>query len=505
MVRVSRGCQSCVDAQLRCNGRPPCSRCQALRISCLTSHRVFRFRDEASALRQRYQLTSSPSPSKLPSRTKSPEQALRKRQRGKQVVLPSRPSPRTSFRAEYRSIPLLAMDGYINPSLSVKAVNSQEAQIFTNYVLASFPCFFRCTETRVPVNWVVYVDQRGVAMNSCFDWAVRACTSAYLGSLHDDPRLLIASRGLYHRAVRGLGNLLSSEGTAKSDEVLASAIVLAIFEKHNCSSPNAWLRHAAGIRTLMKLRGPQAHLQGFGRAMYIVYRNFLITAALVEGEACFLEGPEWQALNEEIAANDAKLPTSSLYTDVVERGFSSVLKIPGLVKRTRELQKQSSKKRADVQSALLQDVQATRASLRGLYTEFGVAVSMLRSGQDENDTFVGPVPNFFFEGYSSLFARGVRLGLLILNYLIVIMDPKQRATINTENFALLNDMTRSQRSMHSALKFKLPLTPPKSLGRPSLVVRSLITEETREPPTTDWMDRITSTMGLDAVHVSLVG
>ncbi|KAL5046658.1 hypothetical protein BDW71DRAFT_214448 [Aspergillus fruticulosus] len=481
MVRVSRGCQSCVDAQLQVT----------------------------PALRQRYQSAPSPSPSKSPSKspspTESPEQALRKQQRGEQVVLPSRPSPRTSPRAEYKPIPLLAMDGYINPSLSVKAVNSQQAQIFTNYVLASFPCFFRCTETRVPVNWVEYVDQRGGSMNSCFDWAIRACTSAYLGSLHDDPRYLIASRGLYHRALRGLGKLLSSEGTAKSDEVLASAIVLAVFEKHHCSSPDAWLRHAAGIRTLMKLRGPKAHLEGFGRAMYIVYRNFLITAALVEGEACFLEEPEWQALNEEIAANDAKLPTSSLYTDVVERGFLSVLKIPGLVKRTRELQGQLSKNRAGAQSALLQDVQATRAALRGIYTEFGVAVSMLRSGHDENDTFVGPVPNFFFEGYSSLFVRGVRLGLLILNYLIVIMDPKQRSTIDSENFMLLNDMTYSQRSTHPALKSKLPLTPPKSPGRPSLVVRSLITEETREPPTTDWMDRITSTMGLEAVHVSLVG
>ncbi|RDW58982.1 uncharacterized protein DSM5745_11188 [Aspergillus mulundensis] len=397
------------------------------------------------------------------------------------------------------------MDDCINPSLSGSAINSQQAQIFTNYVLASFPCFFRCTETRVPVNWVEYVDQRGGSKNSSFDWAVRACTAAYLGSLHDDSRYAIASQGLYHRGLRALGQLLSSEGSAKSDEVLASAIVLAVFEKHNCSSPDAWLRHAAGIRTLMKLRGPKAHLEGFGRAMYIVYRNFLITAALVEGEACFLEEPEWQALNEEIAANDAKLPTSSLYTDVVERGFLSVIKIPGLVKRTRQLQDQPIKKRADAHSALLQDVQAARAALRGIYTEFGVSVSMLRSGQDENDTFVGPAPNFFFEGYSSHFARGVRLGLLILNYLIAIMDPKQRATIDSENFMLLSDMTRSQRSTHPTPKFKLPLTPPESPGRPSLVVQSLITEELREPPTTDWMDRITSTMGLEAVHVSLVG
>ncbi|KAL4908597.1 hypothetical protein BDW74DRAFT_188518 [Aspergillus multicolor] len=476
MVRASRGCQSCVDAQLQVT----------------------------PALRQRYQSTPSPSSSESQWPTETPERSLQKRQSGN-VDLPLRRSSRSSPLAEYKPVPPLAMDDCINPSLSVNAIISQQAQIFTNYVLSSFPCFFRCTETRVPVNWVEYVDQRGGSMNSSFDWSVRACTAAYLGSLHDDSRYAMASQGLYHRALRALGQLLSSEESAKSDEVLGSAIVLAVFEKHNCSSPDAWLRHAAGIRTLMKLRGPKAHLQGFGRAMYIVYRNFLITAALVEGEACFLEEPEWQALNEEIAANDAKLPTSSLYTDVVERGFLSVIKIPGLVKRTRELQDQPVKKRADAHSALLQDVQATRAALRGIYTEFGVSVSMLRSGQDENDTFVGPVQNFFFEGFSSHFARGVRLGLLILNYLIAIMDPKQRATIDSENFILLSDMTRSQRSTHPTSNFKLPLTPPESPGRPSLVVRSLITEELREPPTTDWMDRITSTMGLEAVHVSLIG
>ncbi|KAL4865396.1 hypothetical protein BDV12DRAFT_174647 [Aspergillus spectabilis] len=504
MVRVSRGCRACIDAQLQCNGRNPCSRCQSLKVTCTSNRRVFKFRDEAPALRQRYQSTPSPSPSQSPSSSASPEQSSQPLQPGEEVQLLSRPSPRTSPRpAIYKSIP---MDENVNPSLSVKAINAQQTQVFTNYVLASFPCFFRSTESRVPVNWVEYVDQRRGSMDSCFDWAVRACTAAYLGFLHDDQRYILASQSLYHRSLRGLGQLLANEATAKSDEAMASAIALAIFEKHNCSSPDAWLRHAAGIRTLMKLRGAKAHLEGFGRAMYIVYRNFLITAALIEGEACFLEEPEWRALNEQIAASNAKLPTSSLYTDVVERGFLEVLKVPGYLKRTREMQDQSSKERTEVQPALLQDVQATRAALRGIYTEFGVSVSMLRSGQDKNDNFVGPVPNCFFEGYSLLFARGIRLALLILNYLIVIMDPKQRTTIDSENFMLVNDMDGQQKQkLHPTFKFKFPLTPPKSPGRPNIIVQSLITPEMREPPTTDWMDRIITTMGLEAVHVCLVG
>ncbi|KAL4963487.1 uncharacterized protein BDV14DRAFT_176638 [Aspergillus stella-maris] len=507
MVGASRGCQACADAQLRCNNRSPCSRCHALNITCTPPHRVFKFRDEAPALRLRYQSSaSSTSSSKSPSPSTSPDQSLQK------LDLPSRFSPRISPRAQYKPVPL-PMDDHLNPSLTVKVVNSQQTQIFTNYILASFPCFFRSTETRVPVNWVQYVDKRNGATNSCFDWAIRASTAAYLGFLHDDPRYLQASQSCYHRALRGLANLLTAEGTAKSDEALATAITLAVFEKHNCSSPDAWLRHAAGIRTLMKIRGPKAHLQGFGRAMYIVYRNFLVTAALLEGEACFLEEPEWRELNEEIAAENAKLPTSSMYTDVVERGFLEVIKVPGLVKRTRQLKFKPAKERAKAQMNLLHDVQAARAALRGIYTEFGVSLSMLRSGQDEHDAFVGPVPHFFIEGYSSLFARGLRLALLTMNYLILMMDPKQRPTIDSDNFMLVNDMARNngKQSPHQHPSFKIstnnktPLTPPKSPGRPNIVVQSLITEETREPPTTDWMDRIISTMGLEAVHISLIG
>ena len=65
-----------------------------------------------------------------------------------------------------------------------------------------------------------------------------------------------------------------------------------MYEKHHCTEPGAWLRHAAGIRTLLKLCGLDAHVYGFGRALYLAYRNLLITHALITGEACFLEEPD---------------------------------------------------------------------------------------------------------------------------------------------------------------------------------------------------------------------
>jgi hypothetical protein len=36
------------------------------------------------------------------------------------------------------------------------------------------------------------------------------------------------------------------------------------------------------------------------------------------------------------------------------------------------------------------------------------------------------------------------------------------------------------------------------------MIKSIIGPETREPPTSDWMDRLATTMGMEGVRVNLV-
>jgi hypothetical protein len=302
--------------------------------------------------------------------------------------------------------------------------------------------------------------------------------------------------------LRGIAGLLSDASTAQSDEALATAILLAIYEKHHCIDADSWLKHASGIRTLMKLRGPEAHFHGFGRALYIAYRSFLVTAALISGEECFLQEPEWQALHQQIASDNAKLPDSSLYTDVVERGFLEVSKIPGHVKRVRGLLSMPPKERARLHPTLLQSVQATRAALRGIHTDLGVSVSMHRTGKGARQSFIGPLPHFFFDGYSSLIASGVRSGLTILNHLVLALDYNQRDMILSENRILSEDTCQSPVSLESVPSS--PSTPPNSPRQVRLVVESLVTPAYRKPPTTDWMDHLAVTMGLGGVRVSLL-
>lgn len=468
----------------QCDGRTPCARCKSLNTPCLRQIRAIEFRDQGPALRQKYRPTSQPS-SRLSS-----------------VLDREGDPPLRSTRSNVQYLPVaFPINEKVSHSLSVTAVSSLQTQVFTNFVLSAFPCYFKCTETQVPVNWVEYVENRR-GTNSCFDWALRACTTSFAGAVHSDQRLLKEARVMYIQSLRSLGGLLSDVSTAKSDEALATAITLAVYEKHHCTDADSWLKHAAGIRTLMKLRGPSAHLHGFGCAMYVAYRGFLVTAALISGEECFLQEPEWQALNEEIAANNAKLPDSSLYTDVVERGFLEVLKIPGHVKQVRTLLSLASEERARRQPGVLRSVQAARAALRGISTEFGISVSMRRAGQDARQSFIGPSPHFFLDGYSTLFANGVRSGLLILNQLVLAIDRTQRASLELECQLLSGDSCSSPASSEGSVI--CPSTPPDSPFAPQIVVESLITPSYRKPPTTDWMDHIAGTMGMDGVRVSLL-
>ncbi|PWY88249.1 hypothetical protein BO70DRAFT_393970 [Aspergillus heteromorphus CBS 117.55] len=475
-------CQACAHAHLQCEGKVPCARCKHRKLACVGQPRTFRFRNEGPGLQQRYR----PSVPLVVSATDSPP----------------RGPPARGRDVQFTPLPL-HMDESISPSLTVTTVAAQQTHVFTNYVLTAFPCFFKCTETRVPVNWVEYVDRRRGAMHSCFDWAIRACTLAYTGQFYNVPEFTDIARSFYVRSLRGLASLITDETTAKTDEALSTAIVLAVFEKHHCTSPDAWLTHASGIRALLKLRGPRAHLHGFGRAMYIVYRPMLIAAALIEGEACFLEQPEWQSLNEAISNDNAKLPDSSLYTDVVDRGLREIIKIPGYVSRARDLLSSPVARRAKLEPPLLQSVQATRAALRGIYTEFGVSISMLRAGQAQPRGFIGPLPQFFFEGYSAHVTRGVRSALLILNCLVITLDPPQRPTLEKE-YRILSASPASSDGSSSPPSDRGPTTPPSSPGSPHFVVESLITPEYKQGPTTDWMDQLTSSMGMDGVRVTIV-
>ncbi|KAJ5261041.1 hypothetical protein N7478_011636 [Penicillium angulare] len=413
---------------------------------------------------------------------------------------------------------LIPFDEDVTPSLVAKAACVPQTQLYINFVLAVFPCYFKATETRVPINWVEYVESRQGGADTPFDWAIRSLTTIYMGSLHKDHRYLDAGRELYIRGLRGLTSRLNNPTVAKSDETLSAAIALAVFEMLACTSEDGWIHHAKGIRALMRLRGPDAHSSGFGAALYIAYRNIIVTSALVAGEDCFLEETEWQALNEKIAAENAKQPNSSVHTDITERAFREVVKLPGLVRRVSKLEQPRPSGRANVRRrkrnrpSVLVDVLTIRAALRGIFTEFSMAVSTLRSGQDSTSTagFIGPIPHHFFDGFSRLSIQGIRSAILLLNYLVIILDPSQQSDAEVENGVMegqmreTNDLGVGIVPTISPTSSSPSILDPDSPGRPSLNIESRITPEARQPACSNWMDQIALTMGLEGVRITLV-
>ena len=338
--------------------------------------------------------------------------------------------------------------------------------------------------------------------------------------------------------------MLTDPEQAKSDGALTTAMGLAMYEKYAHTMPDSWLRHAAGLRALMKLRGAGSVLQGFGQTMYMAYRQLFITAALLSGEECFLEDEEWMAISEQLVIEHAKLPDSSVYTDIVERGFREMTRVPGYVKRTRELlsqtssssqptkskikQAQTQKKSKAARKALFQSILATRATLRGIQTELGISSSMLQSGT-MNNGFIGPIPYVFFDNFSTRSMRGIRSGIVILNCLVALLDPGQRVALERENRTLLpesydggevgeeeDDADRIEDGDEDEEWSSSLPTPPRSAVEPAgdkkarkvmrtrLVIESMIAVHAKQMLVSDWMDRLMTTYGMDGVRVYLV-
>lgn len=406
--------------------------------------------------------------------------------------------------------PGLILDESVSPSLAVQTVSAQQVQVFVSYLMTAWPCLFKCTETRVPVTWIDFVARRGSGSEySPFDLAVRAITCVYMGERHGDDRLGQAGRYLYGKSLRGLASRLTTE-----DDVLAAAISLSVYEIF-CGGPEtSWLSHHAGIVEIMRLRGAKAHIDGFARAMYIAYRGFTITAALLTDDACFLEQDEWQEMSEAIAAENAKQPDSSLFTEIAERAFRQMVKVPGFYKRVKQAWNTGSSRQ---ESRLRQELISIRASLRALHTEFGITVAT-HGGPDNKDAtfandrrgeFIGPVPYAFFDGFSSLAIRGIRQGIILVNELLIVLSPDLQQLLREE----VNVLTRGDELSSGSISPQSDISSctPKSYESCSstsstfpVQIESLMTPQYRQGPNSGWIDTIATSYGMLGVRIRII-
>lgn len=410
------------------------------------------------------------------------------------------------------------------PSLAARSNSIQHVQIFKDYIMVAWPCLFKCTEKTTSVSWLAYAVSRGAGEDSnAFDLALRSMTCSFIGATARDEKLTNAGRQLYGKSLRCLASNLSKlQYTPKNrkgygsvdEEVLGGAVLLSIYEAYHGATAEAWLYHHAGIIEMMRLRGAESHsITVFGGAIYIAYRGFFITASLLKGEACLLEQREWQAVSERIEVENARRPDSSVFTEIVERAFREMVKLPGMLKRVKDLWEMPPVKQFLVRPQLKQELAALRAALRGLHAEMGISVATHRSPsnptatisqREKKEMFVGPVSYKFFDGFSALTIRGMRSGIVLVDHLLLLLTPEMdvRQKLHEEIQTLSRDDGVAAHSLVDGEAGPLPFFQLDTSKRPFPIrIESLMDPRLRQGPNTAWTDGIATSYGMLGVRI----
>lgn len=414
----------------------------------------------------------------------------------------------------------LVLDQILTPSLAARTTSAQHIQIFVDYIMVAWPCLFKCTEKTTQVSWVAYAVSRGAGDDSnAFDLGLRSMTYSFMGASARDQKLVNAGRQLYGKSLRCLASNLSRLQNVSptkrgyvDEAVLAGAVLLSVYEMHHGASAEAWLYHHAGIIEMMRMRGAEAHvITVFGGAIYLAYRGFFITASLLKGEACLLEQREWQAISERIEVENARRPDSSVFTEITERAFREMVKLPGMLKRVRELWEMPPVNQFLLRPQLKQELAALRAALRGLHAELGITVAT-HGGPDtptaiagqKKDMFVGPVLYRFFDGFTALAIRGIRTGIILVNHLLLLLTPEMnvRQMLHEEIQTLSRDDGLTTHSLVATEARPSPFFMMDTTKRPFPIrIESLMNPRFRQGPNTAWTDGIATSYGMLGVRI----
>ncbi|KAJ5155772.1 hypothetical protein N7492_008575 [Penicillium capsulatum] len=383
-----------------------------------------------------------------------------------------------------------SIDQRITPSLAAKSLGKQQPVIFGSFVLSAFTRWFGLNKYRVHVPWTVYVAQK-MGQSPAFDAAVFCINSMYMGHTHDDTRLQRSSREVYSKALRLFGDRIRDADAMKSRESVSITIVLSLFEAYSRTDSDSWARHAAGTALLMSHRGPDAHLTGFDRCLYLSFRSFIVAEAFINGKRCIFERPEWQALIAQVRLEDM---TSSrvdgpiaLFIDLQDRIFSEVSMIPGFLLRARQLHTSNDPRQAC--RDLAADVAHNRHKLGTLAAQLRLAATVQGYGlaPDEGEApFIGPIPSTFPQEFANSVLRGSDQCMLILRLLSEhLHSEEQRGAVSPGS----DDDVQESDPLPFRIVSRLCRAEGKQDGSKNV------------PSANKWLDMVAASMGLEAFEI----
>ncbi|EAW18182.1 Zn(II)2Cys6 transcription factor domain-containing protein [Aspergillus fischeri NRRL 181] len=343
---------------------PQCSQCRKYGRPCPGYRRTFRFQDEGPALQRRHQSRSQS--------RRRPETTTDAAAAAAAVVRNNAIAMMRQTRSEDPSSSSAHSQTHLHQMQLQMQMQLQQPHLFASFLHSAFPTLYTSNIFRAHnrPDFLAHVASSYASGAAPYLAATLAClTSIYTAQFSPDPaQYTRRSRQLYAHALTHVVAALHSPA-ALSAPLLATIMMLAVYEMYARTSPDAFVVHVDGVRRIMLARGPGLHFTddndtdnnqqqpasasadagadadadadagagidatgegpGFARGCYIAFRGFLIATAIYEGRACFLDEEEWLRFAGRIRAEDVrKAGRDARVVDVCERIWMEVVRCP---------------------------------------------------------------------------------------------------------------------------------------------------------------------------------
>ncbi|RFU30305.1 hypothetical protein B7463_g6005, partial [Scytalidium lignicola] len=138
--------------------------------------------------------------------------------------------------------------------------------------------------------FMLLVDQP--LMTKALEGSILAVCTARIGRIHNDTALINESLKLYGLGLRELQKALWNPKLMYDDETLAACMALSTYEVMECpgGTHQGWLSHHNGLERLIKLRGAEAHAEGLGHKIFLIFRT---TSSMDHKRISYLLDPKW--------------------------------------------------------------------------------------------------------------------------------------------------------------------------------------------------------------------
>ncbi|KAH0294279.1 hypothetical protein M436DRAFT_46941 [Aureobasidium namibiae CBS 147.97] len=289
-VPRSKGCAACLSKHVKCDEvRPECTRCQKSGRRCPGYHKEI--------ILKHYDADGS--------RTNSFKSSLEQKDH-----MVRRSSTNCS-----KGSKSLITDKLFSTSPSVVSIFTN--QVVSTMIVAISPEWqVLLPSQRYTRIWLQEVITRAES-DTLLRSSARALSLLCLGITTGAQDVMIVAQSNYTSALKKMQSVIS-RGNQAFANIQSAAMLLAFYELLRPSSRQAWIQHAGGVASIMKIRGPAVYTKGFDKICYMAMRNYLVSDAIISGTACFLAEADWILQDEQ-----AQEPPEMM--------FRCHVKLPGLL------------------------------------------------------------------------------------------------------------------------------------------------------------------------------